>query len=239
MAILITGCATTAAPARRGNVAECFAFAVRAVREHVVVTGLPPACAGLSAGQVSEAADRAIREAVGPIHRAEARSRAVADGRYLAALVSAARSSHRQAVRPSAPPAPPARLPARLAALTAWICTATAGAFLLARRRAETDRWTRIVMISHGALGGAGLAVWITFLASSALPLAWLAVGITFVLAGLGMATLLSMPSGPPPPAQPPLPRPGRRPPVLVIALHGVLATTTILLVLLATIASG
>jgi hypothetical protein len=65
------------------------------------------------------------------------------------------------------------RAPGRLAALAAWICTVAAGAYLLARRHSETDRSTRIVMTSHGALGGAGLAAWITFLATSALPLAW------------------------------------------------------------------
>jgi hypothetical protein len=105
--------------------------------------------------------------------------------------------------------------------------------------------------------------------------LSWIALGITFVIAGLGMATLLSGPSDPgdlpapqasPDPAVVPqapaglteagtteagvtaLPRVAASPravrrspqtPAYLIAAHGVLATTTILLVLLAAIGAG
>ena len=83
--------------------------------------------------------------------------------------------------------------------------------------------------------------------------LGWLAVGLIILIAGLGMGALtaaLSQPSPGPAPARgtastlgpapaqgtPPT---GARTPVAVIAVHGVLATTTILLVLLATIGAA
>jgi hypothetical protein len=134
------------------------------------------------------------------------------------------------------------------------------------------------VIGGHAGLGLAGLGVWIAFMATAEPALGWIAVGTTFLVAGLGMATLLSaMPdpqrSGPlaadtvtgTPVTATPVPattvtatattastatastatastatatahRPAARPPVLVIALHGVLATITIMVVLLAAI---
>jgi hypothetical protein len=138
----------------------------------------------------------------------------------------------------------------------------------------------------HGGLGLAGLGVWIAFMATAEPALSWIAVGITFLAAGLGMATLLT--AMPDPQRSGPLAAdtvtadtatantatadtttanlltataitastatasivtqstvtqsaraPATRPPVLVIALHGVFATITILVVLLAAIGAG
>ena len=117
----------------------------------------------------------------------------------------------------------------------------------------------------HAGLGLAGLGIWIGFMATAEHALAWIAVGITFLAAGLGMATLLTAMSDPQPStATAPAATndataagptsavattagtttaiattPRGRPPVLVIALHGGLATVTILLVLLAAISAG
>jgi hypothetical protein len=117
----------------------------------------------------------------------------------------------------------------------------------------------------------AGLGVWIAFMATAEPALGWIAVGITFLVAGLGMATLLTaMPdpqrSGPQASSTSPTSTvgantltvstatagtmtasavapskgsSGARPPVIVIALHGVFATITILVVLLAAIGAG
>jgi hypothetical protein len=83
---------------------------------------------------------------------------------------------------------------------------------------------------------------------TTAAALAWADVGLTWVIAGLGMATLLSGPSqansgtdsaatlGQAGTTAAPFPS---RVPVVVIALHGAIATLTILLVLLAAIGIG
>ncbi|MGH3187158.1 MAG: hypothetical protein ACRDPY_03495 [Streptosporangiaceae bacterium] len=70
------------------------------------------------------------------------------------------------------------------------------------------------------------------FLGTGVAALAWVSVGLVILIAGLGMGVLA---------ADLPEPSAGRRGglPVTVIALHGTLATTTILLVLLAAIGAG
>jgi len=255
--VLMAGCAASPA-ARPATTESCFAFGVRALKRHETVTSLPPACTGLTRQQVNTAVGRAIREVVGPLAKAPSRSRALAESRYLAGLVRSVPT--RQALSRPAAGRSTAGLPATLAALAAWIATASAGLYLLAgwlgrtksgRRRFRAAGLPPAVLGGHASLGLAGLGVWIAFMATSQQVLGWIAVGITFVLAGLGMATLLGANSDPPrPDALAPesqrasaeaasLTRPSVRAPVLVIALHGVLATTTILLVLLAVIGAG
>ena len=118
------------------------------------------------------------------------------------------------------------------------------------------------VILGHFGLAIGGLVVWIGYLLTDAPALAWLAVGFLLPVAGLGIATLvLSIPetaaanahqaaggAGPaaggtgraasratpiagPVPARTPMP-------VVVISVHGLLATATLLLVLLAAIAA-
>lgn len=92
-----------------------------------------------------------------------------------------------------------------------------------------------ITVLSHFALAVTGLGVWITFMVAGSPVLAWLAVGLIVLTAGLGMgalSTALSQPSWDAAPT-----RAGT--PVAVIAVHGVLATATILLVLLAAIGAA
>ena len=91
-----------------------------------------------------------------------------------------------------------------------------------------------ITVFGHFGLALAGLAIWIAFMVTGAPVLAWLAVGVIIGVAGLGMGALSAA-----------LPDPARgtapqaRLPVPVIALHGMFATATILLVLLAAIGAG
>jgi hypothetical protein len=255
--LLVAGCATSPAP-RAATTDTCFAFAVRSLERHQTVTHLPAACAGLTREQVNTAVGRALREVVGPLAKVPFRRRALADSRYLAGLVRSVPATRPAARRAAARSSP--GLPASLAALAAWIATATAGLYLLAgwlgrtpsgKRRFRAAGLPPAVLGSHAGLGIAGLGVWIAFTATGEQALGWIAVGTTFLLAGLGMATLLSATADPPRP-DPLVPddqrsatatatttRAGVRAPVLVIALHGVLATTTILLVLLAVIGSG
>jgi hypothetical protein len=77
-----------------------------------------------------------------------------------------------------------------------------------------------------------GLGIWIAFLGTGVTALAWVSVGVLILIAGLGMGVLAA--DLPDPGA-----RAGRGMPVIVIGVHGALATTTILLVLLAAIGAG
>jgi hypothetical protein len=280
---VVAGCGA-AGPPEQATTQSCFAFGVHALQRHETVTRLPPACAGLSREQVNAAVGRALRDVVGPLAKAPFRRRALAESRYLAGLVRSVPTARQRAHH--AAPAPAATsLPASLAALTSWIVTAAAGLYLFAgwltrtrsgRRRFRAAGPPPAVIGGHAGLGLAGLGVWIAFMATAEQALGWIAVGTTFLIAGLGMATLLT--AMPDPQRSGPLADstmatstataiamtastattstatastaatstatesariPAARPPVLVIALHGVLATITILLVLLAVIGTG
>jgi hypothetical protein len=264
--VLATGCAAHSAPAQQATPSSCYDFGVRALRQHVTVTTRPAACAGLSQQVINDAVSRAIRDVVAGLAKAPARKLADKDSRYLAALVHPV---------PAGPPAaatagPAARasvVAARLAALAAWIVTAAAGAYLLAGLLGSSRPWKwkkpDVVAASHASLALTGLAVWIAYVVTVTPALSWIALGLTFVIAGLGMATLLGGPSDPgdlpapeaPPDAaavpqaaagvtslarvSPPVARGAGRAPAYVIAAHGVFATATILLVLLAAIGAG
>jgi manganese efflux pump family protein len=272
--LLVTACA--AGPAQLGGTARftdatrpgiteplastepCYAFAVSALRRHIVVRRRPAACAGLAQAQVNQDVARAIRTVVGPHPKAAARRLALADSRYLAGLVRPVKAA--AAVPPTAgPTATTASLPGRLAALAAWVVTAAAGAYLLAgwltgeRRRGRRIQIAGVpqpVVLGHAGLAVAGLGIWIAFTVTPRPALGWIDVGLTWVIAGLGMATLVSaLPehrAGPDVdhlaanrPAEAAVMAHRNRVPVLTIALHGVLATATILLVLLAVIGVG
>ncbi|HTZ91404.1 MAG TPA: hypothetical protein VMB74_03320 [Streptosporangiaceae bacterium] len=275
---LIAGCGAAGPPVRHATTQSCFAFGVQALKRHETVTSVPAACAGLSREQVNAAVGRAIREVVGPLAKAPFRRRARAESRYLADLVRSvppARATAHRAAHLAA-----GGLPARLAALACWILTAAAGLYLLAgwltrtrsgRRRFRAAGIPPTVIAGHAGFGIGGLGIWIAFMATAEQALGWIAVGITFLAAGLGMATLLTGMSEPQPSdaataaagaadaaagglttavattastktasaRTAPATASGGRQPVLVIALHGALATVTILLVLLAAIGAG
>ncbi len=247
VAVLAAGCSAGAPASHRPTFGTCYAFDLQAIQRHVTVTGEPPACAGLSPEQVNQAVASAVRKAVGSEPKAIARRLAARDGAYLARIVSTVQPA------PAAPPAPPAAVSARtspglplsVAALAAWLVTAAAGSYLLAgwladgefRRRLRRLRSAGVVAVtvfSHFGLALAGLVIWIAFMVTGAPVLAWLAAGVIIGVAGLGMGVLSA---ALPDPARGTAPR--ARLPVTVIALHGILATTTILLVLLAAIGAG
>lgn len=261
-AVLAGGCSSGAPAPFRATVDTCFAFGVQALQRHRTVTTVPRACAGLSPAEVNLAVARAVREVAGPGHKAAARRQASRESVYLAHLINAV---------PPGRPAPLAATPARsasdlslsLAALAAWIVSAAAGLYLLAgwlahggwrRRHIRAAGLPPLVILGHAGLAVAGLGIWIAFAASGVPALAWTAVGLTLLIAGLGMATLVT---GLPEPAESaaagPAKAAGSGPPLAtraaavaapakvrmpwpVIAAHGVLATATIMLVLLAAI---
>jgi len=279
--ILATGCASDAPP--KATTDTCFNYGVQALKHHVTVTSIPPACAGLGRTDTNVAVGRAIRENTRGLRKVEARRVANRDSHYLAALVMPVAPA-----RPASAAVPTgasqALEPGRLAALASWFVTAVAGAYLLAGLRTPGRRRMPAPMaVGHGGLAVAGLVIWIAYLLTGAAAVSWVAVGFTFVIAGLGMATLLAgmpdtadVPSPEPSPvaaadrptsqpaeppagagvAAPPRTTPVRtatspvataaasirkttRAPAFVIALHGALATTTILLVLLAAVGAG
>lgn len=136
----------------------------------------------------------------------------------------------------------------------------------LRRRHIRAAGLPPLVILGHVALAVAGLGIWIAFTATGVPALAWTGVGLILPIAGLGLATLVTgLPepaetaaTGPADTgpagaagaggdgAGPPLATrtaavaaPAKvRMPWTVIAAHGVLATATIMLVLLAAIAA-
>jgi hypothetical protein len=144
-----------------------------------------------------------------------------------------------------------------LAALLAWLITATAGLYLLTIWLIEYDSElqavaaTRLpvpVISTHGLLAVTGLAVWGVYLLTDASRLAWTALLILGVVAVLGFTMAArwitvyrahaastvrrSRGSGPAVP-------PERHFPLPVVIGHGILAATTIVLVLLTTLGIG
>ena len=250
---LAAGCSAAPAAPYRPTASTCYAFAVRAIKQHVTVTAAPGACAGLSHEQVNQAAARAIRDLTEGRPKAAARRLARQDGAYLARMVSAI-----PAPRPPAPAAqatapvparPGAGLPLALAALAAWVLTAAAGTYLLAGWLADRLAGARRprkwrpgpggragepgagFIVGHFGLALGGLVLWIAFVVTGLAALAWIAVVLVVIIASLGMAVLAA---ALPEPSRDAAAADRRRLPVAVIASHGVLATLTILLVVLA-----
>ena len=133
LAALATGCSRQ--PATAGaSVASCTQFGIAAVRHHVTVTALPPACRGLTRAQVNFAVGTALREAAGGGGgRVHQRARIGAASRYLEHLVS---TVPRQPSRP--PPTTPATKQASpltlgLVALCTWLITVALGLWMMAR----------------------------------------------------------------------------------------------------------
>lgn len=146
------------------------------------------------------------------------------------------------------------------AALIVWVITALGGFGLLAiwlqrggiRQADQPGRRIRPRLIfSHLLLAAGGLVVWIIYLASDTRALAWIALAILFVVASLGFGMLalwlqrrqaapaiagaggaggVGMEVGVP--AE-------QHFPVAVVALHGLLAATTLVLVLLSALEVG
>jgi hypothetical protein len=144
-------------------------------------------------------------------------------------------------------------LAAKAGALLAWLATAASGGFVLARwllaggspRRGTPTAAPPAVILGHVGAGALGLVLWVSFMLSGWVPLAWTALAVLAPVAGLGMGVLLL---GLPAPARPRTETgavgaraTGRRTriPVLAVAAHGVLAVTALLLVLMATIGAG
>jgi hypothetical protein len=206
------GCAAHAAAAPRGSVQACTAFGVRAIEEHRTLTQVPAACRGLSRAEVNFALGRSIYLVAGSGHHKVAwRRDAAVAGARLARLITAMAQSPGAPGTPAAGPGaasrpgPVDRRPLGLAALAAWLLTVSSGGYMLGRfvaggglgrRRAAGDRTGPAVVLTHFGLASSGLLLWAVYLATSWLPVAWVAVGLLLPVIGFGMATLIVWTSG-------------------------------------------
>jgi hypothetical protein len=142
-----------------------------------------------------------------------------------------------------------------VAALVVWILTAGGGFVLLgtwiakggARRGGPGSRFPAPVIFGHFALAAAGLILWIVYVAADKDALGWTALGLLAVVALLGFTMFaLWVPTfraaharagtAPAPAAEPAAPAAApaeRHFPVLIVAGHGLLAATTLVLVIL------
>jgi hypothetical protein len=139
------------------------------------------------------------------------------------------------------------------AALVTWVATAGGGFFLLAiwvarggmrQGREPGSRIRPVLILSHFALAAAGLVIWIAYVATDNDTLAWIAFVILAVVALLGWTMFaiwyrrrqsrgaVAEAVDPGTPAE-------QHFPVAVVGLHGALAVTTVVLVLLTAIGVG
>ncbi len=141
------------------------------------------------------------------------------------------------------------------AALIAWVLTAGGGLVMLAiwfsrggMRQREEGRIKPPLILGHFALAATGLVLWIVYVATDSDALAWISFAILLLVAGLGftmfalwwrqrqsraaVAQAATATSGPVEPAE-------QRFPVAIVALHGIAAATTLVLVLLASLGVG
>jgi hypothetical protein len=141
------------------------------------------------------------------------------------------------------------------AALIAWVLTAGGGFLMLAiwlarggMRQREPGRIRSPLILGHFALAATGLVLWIIYLVTDSDALAWISFVILLVVAALGFTMFAiwqrqrqerakaghapAEGGAPQEPAE-------QRFPVPIVALHGLGAATTLVLVLLAALGVG
>jgi len=82
--------------------------------------------------------------------------------------------------------------------LCTWLFDAVSGGYMLRtwiargglRRQRASDRLAPRVLFAHFGMASTGLLVWIGYLATTWIVLAWLAVGLLMVVIGLGVSTV-------------------------------------------------
>ena len=128
------------------------------------------------------------------------------------------------------------------AALITWIVTAGGGFVLLAiwlkhggMQQRESGRIRPALILTHFALAATGLVLWIVYVASDSTTVAWIAFALLLVVALIGftMFGIWAARSRKDERAA------EHRFPVSVVGLHGLVAATTLVLVLLASAGVG
>ena len=132
------------------------------------------------------------------------------------------------------------------AALIAWILTAAGGFFLLTiwlrgggMQQRGGGRIHPGVILTHFALAAIGLVLWIVYVANGSDTLAWIAFALLLAVALLGFGMFAIWLGQRQRGAAAPADAAERHFPVPVVGLHGVLAATTLVLVLLAAAGVG
>lgn len=142
------------------------------------------------------------------------------------------------------------------AALITWLCTAAGGAYLLGvwiahggERQPRTSRLPPVMVFGHFGLTAAGLPVWILYLVTKSMTLAWVAVLVLVPVPVMALVMLLrwipTYRARRATPADAPgegtteqMPAEGHFP-VAIVVEHGALAVTTVVLVLLTALGLG
>ena len=232
----VAGCSTQT-DALQPSVEACTQFAIAAIRNHVTVTTLPAACRSLTPAQVDSAADTALRSADDGVRdKALKRQRIAAASPFIERMFVAV-PAQRSAPQASSPAAGGiSRTALSLTALCAWLVTVALGLAMMLRwvlrsraRHPPGSRFRRppALNVAHLGLAGAGLLIWIAYLATGLTGLAWTATALLTVVIGLGMTLVFFLPSQ------------SRHPSVVVTGAHIVFATTTFLFVFLTAIGTG
>jgi hypothetical protein len=219
------------------SVEACTQFAIAAIRDHVTVTALPSACRGLTAVQIDSAASTALRSADdGVRNKALKRQRIVAASRFIERMFVAVPAQRSEPLASSPAAGGISRTALGVAALCAWLVTVALGLGMMLRwvlrsraRHPAGSRFRRApaLNLAHLGLAGAGLLIWIAYLATGLTGLAWTATALLTVVIGLGMTLVFFLPSQ------------SRHPSVVVTGAHIVFATATFLFVFLAAIGAG
>jgi hypothetical protein len=140
-----------------------------------------------------------------------------------------------------------------VAALIAWVVTALGGFILLGTwisrggarggGDAAASRFPPGLIFGHFLLAATGLVLWIVYLAADSSALAWVSFAILLVVALLGFTMAARWLQDRRAPVAADGPAAGRPPeqhfPVPVVVLHGLLAATTLVLVLLAALGAS
>jgi hypothetical protein len=144
-----------------------------------------------------------------------------------------------------------------IAALITWVVTALGGFVLLwtwlsrgglRDRAAGASKFPPALILGHFLLAAGGLVLWIVYLATDSDALAWVAFAALLVVALMGFTMLAFWLQGRRVPATAGAVEAGgatrARPPeqhfpVPVVVLHGLLAATTLVLVLLTAVGAG
>lgn len=244
----------------RASVESCIQYGIAAIRHHVTVTSLPPACRGLTRAQVNFAVGSALHSvasgAGGKVRQRERIAKVSHFLEHLAAAVPPQRSEP-QAPAPAARQASQATL--GLIALCAWLITVALGLWMIIRwilrsrvRHTPAGRLRRppALNLAHLGLAGTSLLTWIAYLATGVIGLAWTACALLPLVAGLGMTLVFLPPSASSAdsaaaqalrtatasdPARGESSR-GRSRPAFIVGAHIIFATATILFAVLAVI---
>ena len=205
LAGLAAGCSRQP-EAPRASVESCIQFGVAAIRHHVTVTSLPPACRGLTSAQVNFAVGSALHSvAIGAGGKVRQRERIAQVSHFLEHLAAAVPPQRSEPQVPAPVVRQASRTTLGLIALCAWLITAALGLWMMTwwilRSRAGHTPAGRLRRppasnLAHLGLAGTSLLTWIAYVVTGVIGLAWtacallpLAPGIQLVLSGAFPAT--------------------------------------------------